>query len=238
MLSLFKGKTLNKTIIVALDFSSLENALTCLDKLDPTLCRVKIGKELFTSAGPESVKQATVRGFDVFLDLKFHDIPNTVARAAAVAAEMGVWMLNVHAGGGFKMLAETRAALNLFGKERPLLIGVTLLTSFSPSDLVAVGVSDNPEAHVLRLAQLAKDAGLDGVVCSAREAGLLREKCGEKFCLVTPGIRRNQDENNDQKRVQTPSEAIASGSNFLVMGRPITKAKDPMEVIRSIYGSI
>ena len=229
---------MKKNIIVALDFPSIESALPCLDKLDPSLCRVKIGKELFTSSGPESVKQATSRGFDVFLDLKFHDIPNTVAKAVAVAAEMGVWMLNVHAGGGYKMLAGAREALDFFGEEKPLLIGVTLLTSFGPSDLVAVGVADTPEAHVLRLALLTKDAGLDGVVCSAREVAMLRGKCGEKFRFVTPGIRRDQDKKNDQERLQTPREAIANGSDFLVMGRPITEAKDPMGVICSIYKSI
>jgi len=229
---------LQKQLIVALDFSSIESALACLDKLDPSLCRVKIGKELFTATGPESVKQATVRGFDVFLDLKFHDIPNTVAKSVAAAAEMGVWMLNVHAGGGYKMLAEARGVLDLFGDERPLLIAVTLLTSFGPGDLAAVGVLDDPAAHVLRLAKLAKDAGLDGVVCSAQEVGMLREKIGENFCFVTPGIRRNQDKKNDQERVETPAEAIANGSSFLVMGRPITQAADPMGVIRSIYESL
>jgi orotidine-5'-phosphate decarboxylase len=161
-----------------------------------------------------------------------------VAKAVAVAAEMGVWMLNVHASGGYKMLVGAREALDFFGEERPLLIGVTLLTSFCPSDLVAVGVADTPEAHVLRLALLAKDAGLDGVVCSAREVAMLRGKCGDKFCFVTPGIRRNQDKKNDQERTQTPREAIANGSDFLVMGRPITEAKYPMGVICSIYKSI
>ena len=229
---------MNKRIIVALDFPSIESTLPCLDKLDPSLCSVKIGKELFTSSGPESVRQAIARGFDVFLDLKFHDIPNTVAKAVVAAAEMGVWMLNVHAGGGYKMLAEARAALDSFGEDKPLLIGVTLLTSFGPNDLVEVGVSDSAEAHVLRLAQLSKNAGLDGVVCSAREVGMLREKCGEKFYLVTPGIRRNQDKKNDQERVQTPTEAIANGSDFLVMGRPVTESKDPMGVICGIYESI
>lgn len=217
----------DKPIIIALDFDSEDAALVLLDQLDPALCRVKIGKELFTSCGPQLLRRLESMGFDVFLDLKFHDIPNTVAGACRAAAELGVWMLNIHAVGGLAMMEAARQAVDEAGDERPLLIAVTVLTSMGSEDLVAVGIEREPEQQVLLLAQLAERARLDGVVCSARETSMLRCELPAKFCLVTPGIRRPVDAGDDQKRVVGPREAIAQGSDYLVVGRPITRAADP-----------
>lgn len=222
---------MDKQIIVALDFDSAEEALRFLEQLDPQFCRVKIGKELFTACGPTLVRDVIGRGFDVFLDLKFHDIPNTVARAVKVAADMGVWMLNVHAAGGMTMLEQSRQALEGFGAARPLLIAVTVLTSLGKEDLLQIGIPANPEEQVSKLAFLTQDAGLDGVVCSAAETKLLREQLHKDFCLVTPGIRRPEDAVGDQKRVIGPAEAIRNGSNYLVVGRPITRATSPSAVL-------
>lgn len=197
------------------------------------MCKLKVGKELFTLAGPSLVRQLIDRGFDVFLDLKFHDIPNTVARACKVAAEMGVWMLNVHALGGRNMLLAAREALE--GRQhRPVLIAVTILTSMGQQDLEEIGLNGNPEDNVLRLAALTQEAGLDGVVCSSREVRSLRQAQGEAFTLVTPGIRPAGSEVGDQKRIMTPTDAIQAGSNYLVIGRPITLASDPVETLLSI----
>ena len=218
---------MNSRIIVALDFDSSKQAANFLDNLDPEECRVKIGKELFTASGPDFVRSVIARGFDVFLDLKYHDIPNTVAKSAAVAADLGVWMLNVHASGGMTMMSKTREALERFGADRPKLIAVTVLTSMVGDDLAQIGVTGNPLEQVMRLATLTKNAGLDGVVCSAAETRTLRKSVGPHFCLVTPGIRRLEDAAGDQKRVVGPSEAIANGSDYLVVGRPITKASSP-----------
>ncbi|MFT6093789.1 MAG: orotidine-5'-phosphate decarboxylase [Pseudohongiellaceae bacterium] len=218
---------MNSRIIVALDFESSKQAANFLDNLDPEECRVKIGKELFTASGPDFVRSVIARGFDVFLDLKYHDIPNTVAKAAAVAADLGVWMLNVHASGGMTMMSKTREALERFGADRPKLIAVTVLTSMVSDDLAQIGVRGNPLEQVVRLATLTKEAGLDGVVCSAVETSTLRKSTGPDFCLVTPGIRRLEDAVGDQKRVVGPGEAIANGSDYLVVGRPITKASSP-----------
>ena len=215
-------------IIVALDFDSESKTLAFVDRVDPTECRVKVGKELFTRCGPALVRQLVARNFDVFLDLKFHDIPNTVAHAVAAAADLGVWMTNVHASGGREMMVAARdavAALNPV--ERPLVLAVTVLTSFSVTDLQAIGISASPAEQVLNLARLAQHAGLDGVVCSAAETAALRAVMGADFCLVTPGIRRREDAVGDQKRVVEPADAIANGSDYLVVGRPITQAAEP-----------
>ena len=220
------------SIIIALDFDSDAAALALLDQLDPEQCRVKIGKELFTRAGPQLLRQVIDRGFDVFLDLKFHDIPNTVAAATRVAAEHGVWMLNVHASGGQEMMLQARSALEAFGAERPLLIAVTVLTSMAQADLQQIGISCTPAQQVSRLAALSRDAGLDGVVCSAAETAELRQQLGSEFVLVTPGIRRPQDASGDQKRVVGPAEAMQMGSSYLVVGRPITRADDPLAALQ------
>ncbi|MSR12667.1 MAG: orotidine-5'-phosphate decarboxylase [Gammaproteobacteria bacterium] len=218
---------MSKQIIIALDFANAAEALQFLDQLDPQLCRVKIGKELFTACGPDFVTLVINRGFDVFLDLKFHDIPTTVARAVQVAANLGVWMVNVHASGGRTMLEQSREMLERHGAGRPLLIAVTVLTSMAQDDLVAIGISASPQEQVLRLAGLTRDAGLDGVVCSAAETRMLRNRFGANFCLVTPGIRRPEDAAGDQKRVVGPAEAVRNGSDYLVIGRPITRAANP-----------
>jgi orotidine-5'-phosphate decarboxylase len=224
-------------VIVALDFSSVKQVLDFIAQLDPSMCRLKVGKELFTLAGPTLVGQLIDKGFDVFLDLKFHDIPNTVARACKVAADMGVWMLNVHALGGRNMLLAAREALEV-SENRPLLIAVTILTSMGQQDLQEIGLSGNPEDNVLRLAALTQEAGLDGVVCSSREVTSLRQAQGEAFTLVTPGIRPTGTEAGDQKRIMTPTEAIQAGSDYLVIGRPITQASDPVQTLHTINSEI
>jgi orotidine-5'-phosphate decarboxylase len=220
-----------KRIIIALDFDTALQAKNLLAQLDPSLCRVKIGKELFTASGPKLVREVISSGFDVFLDLKFHDIPNTVARAVKVAADLGVWMLNVHASGGLTMMEQARLALEDMDSRRPLLIGVTVLTSMGKEDLQQIGIVSNPEEQVSKLAFLSRDAGLDGVVCSAAETHLLRAQLPDDFCLVTPGIRRAEDAAEDQKRIVGPAEAIQNGSNYLVVGRPITRAESPNDAL-------
>ncbi|MEC8409449.1 MAG: orotidine-5'-phosphate decarboxylase [Pseudomonadota bacterium] len=219
-------------IIVALDFPTATEAEQFLSKLDPASCRVKIGKELFTAEGPDFVRRAVALGFDVFLDLKFHDIPNTVAGAVRAAADLGVWMINVHASGGVAMISESRAALEEVPGTRPLLIAVTILTSLSEDDLTMQGILCSPAEQVLRLAEMTSEAGLDGVVCSAAETPLLRERFGGGFVLLTPGIRRTKDARGDQKRVVGPAEALAMGSTYLVVGRPITQAASPARALR------
>ena len=222
-------------VIVALDFSNGDQARQFVDRLEPGSCRLKIGKELFTREGPELVRYFTANGHEVFLDLKFHDIPNTVARACQAAAALGVWMMNVHASGGSRMMSAARAALDeLGGPYRPLLIGVTVLTSMAGEDLRELGVNADPWEQVLRLATLARASGLDGVVCSPQEASLLRDEFGETFKLVTPGIRPKGTSIDDQSRVLTPVDAIRSGADYLVMGRPITRAEDPASVLHHI----
>ncbi|MEQ8954775.1 MAG: orotidine-5'-phosphate decarboxylase [Gammaproteobacteria bacterium] len=229
---------MSSPIIVALDFNNSSSAFEFLDKIQNQPCRVKIGKELFTRSGPRMVEQVVQRGFDVFLDLKFHDIPNTVAGAVAAAADLGVWMLNVHASGGLAMMEQAQAALGSAGDKRPLLVAVTVLTSLAAADLSQLGIADDPQQQVLRLARLARDAGLDGVVCSAAETVALRSELGGDFCLVTPGIRRQQDASGDQKRVVGPRQAIADGSNYLVVGRPITQADDPVAALQEFHSAI
>lgn len=224
-------------IIVALDFSSAEDALKLVNRLEPRLCRLKVGKELFTAAGPQLVEKLIHKGFDVFLDLKFHDIPNTVASACKAAASLGVWMVNVHTLGGRKMLMAAREAIPQ-GSGSTKLIAVTLLTSMDQDDLTDIGLQGSPEQIVERLAQLANDCKLDGVVCSALEAAHLRQQTGKDFCLVTPGIRPSGGQADDQKRITTPRQAIQNGADYLVIGRPITQATDPLLVCQQLHAEI
>ncbi|EEZ83124.1 orotidine 5`-phosphate decarboxylase [Vibrio alginolyticus 40B] len=193
---------------------------------------------MFTLFGPDFVRELHKRGFSVFLDLKFHDIPNTCSKAVRAAAEMGVWMVNVHASGGERMMTASREILEPYGKDRPLLIGVTVLTSMEQSDLAGIGLNVAPQEQVIRLATLTKNAGLDGVVCSAQESSLLKSELGQEFKLVTPGIRPAGSEQGDQRRIMTPVDAIQSGSDYLVIGRPITQASNPAEVLKSINESL
>ncbi|PSF11661.1 orotidine-5'-phosphate decarboxylase [Marinobacter shengliensis] len=225
-------------IIVALDFPSQNPALALADQLDPAKCRLKVGKELFTRSGPELVKSLQGRGFDVFLDLKFHDIPNTTSAAVAAAADLGVWMVNVHASGGEKMMVACRERLESFGADRPLLIAVTVLTSMSDSDLAGIGITGSAEAHVSRLATLTKNCGLDGVVCSAQEAPRLKAEQGADFQLITPGIRPLTADKGDQQRIMTPTDALKAGSDYLVIGRPITQAPDPLAALEAIHAEV
>lgn len=224
-------------VIVALDFPEAKSALALTERLSPSECGLKVGKELFTAAGPELVKQLVKMGFPVFLDLKFHDIPNTVASACRAAADLGVWMLNVHASGGGKMMEAARQAVDL-STRKPLLIAVTVLTSMNEADLRETGVAASPAEQVNRLAGLAKQSGLDGVVCSAREAASLRASLGNEFLLVTPGIRPAGTDAGDQSRIMTPASAVRAGSDYLVVGRPITQAEDPLAVLRTINQEI
>ncbi|RCW62790.1 orotidine-5'-phosphate decarboxylase [Marinobacter nauticus] len=225
-------------IIVALDFPSQNPALALADQLDPAKCRLKVGKELFTRSGPDLVKALQSRGFDIFLDLKFHDIPNTTSAAVAAAAELGVWMVNVHASGGEKMMVACRERLESFGNDRPLLIAVTVLTSMSDEDLAGIGITSSAEAHVSRLATLTKNSGLDGVVCSAQEAPRLKAEQGSDFQLITPGIRPLTAGKGDQQRIMTPTDALKAGSDYLVIGRPITQAPDPLAALKAIYAEV
>lgn len=223
-------------LIVALDFSSASKALQLAQQLNPQQCRVKVGKELFTAAGPELVHQLQHLGFDVFLDLKFHDIPATVAKAVKAAAQLGVWMLNVHASGGRKMLEEAANAL-ANTPNKPLLIAVTMLTSLSQQDFTEIG-GGNLQQQVLRLAQLSAASGLDGVVCSAQEASLLQQALGADFLKITPGIRPLGASAQDQTRIMTPSAALQAGSHYLVVGRPITQAAHPAQALSAIQAEI
>lgn len=227
----------NSRIVVSLDFPNGKQALELCQKLDPTQCKLKIGKELFTREGPVLVERFINIGFDVFLDLKYHDIPNTVASACRVAAELGVWMLNVHACGGRIMLETACEALDK-STHKPLLIAVTVLTSMTDSDLRKIGISNSVDKQVMLLAKLTKSSGLDGVVCSAKEAKYLSSELGKEFCLVTPGIRPVNADSDDQKRIMTPAEAIVAGSHYLVIGRPITKADDPLVALSAINAEI
>jgi orotidine-5'-phosphate decarboxylase len=224
-------------VVVALDYPSAAEALALAERLSPALCRVKIGKELFTRAGPALVDALQKMGFEVFLDLKFHDIPNTVAAAVRAAADLGVWMVNVHASGGRRMMEAAREALQAV-TDGPLLIGVTVLTSMSEQDLAELGYSETPQQRVLRLARLTAECGLDGVVCSAMEAPELRREHGSDFSLVTPGIRLAGDDAGDQRRVVTPADALALGASYLVIGRSITAAQDPLAALQRIQSEI
>jgi orotidine-5'-phosphate decarboxylase len=228
-------------VIVALDFPSEGETMQLVDQLEPALCRLKVGKELFTRCGPALVKKLVDKKFDVFLDLKYHDIPNTVAQACVAAADLGVWMVNVHALGGEKMMQAAKDALlknQAPGHASPLLIAVTWLTSSGQAELDALGIEATPLQMVSRLARMTKSAGLDGVVCSAQEAPMLRREMGDDFLLVTPGIRLADSQQDDQCRVVTPGKAIADGASYLVIGRPITQSKDPCKVLRTIIREI
>ena len=231
------SRVLGSRIIVALDFASADEAINLAKALDPAICRVKVGKELFTRAGPSFIKTLHGMGFEVFLDLKFHDIPNTVAKACRAAADLGVWMVNVHALGGRRMMEAAREAVDS-ANHHPLLIGVTILTSMGEEDLQEIGLPADPEANVLRLAQLAESSGLDGVVCSPREVAALRKTVGDSFSLVTPGVRPAGVSTDDQKRVTTPEDAIRTGSSYLVIGRPITQAENPKAALENINSAI
>jgi orotidine-5'-phosphate decarboxylase len=224
-------------IVIALDYSNPKDALNFVEQLDPTLCRLKVGKELFTAAGPHLVEAFVAKGFGVFLDLKFHDIPTTVAKACEAASRLGVWMLNVHASGGSAMMEAASEGVERSG-EKPILIAVTVLTSMNQQMLNEVGVAGDVSDQVLNLATLTQKSGLDGVVCSAQEAPMLRKKLGDKFCLVTPGIRPADAALDDQSRVVTPRRALELGSSYLVIGRPITQSKNPLETLRRIHEEI
>lgn len=230
----------NKRILVALDYPTADQAMAMAQQLDPNVCRVKVGKELFTRCGPSIVESLQGMGFDLFLDLKFHDIPNTVAKACAAAAELGVWMVNVHASGGRRMMeaAQEAVAKSSSAQQRTKLIAVTVLTSMERTDLSEIGLDIDPLDQVKRLAALTQSSGLDGVVCSAQEASALRAQAGVGFELITPGIRPADAEKGDQRRVMTPAEAIAAGSTYLVIGRPITGAADPAAAAIAIQAEV
>jgi len=229
---------LDPKVVVALDFDKKNDALSFVDKISPSDCKLKVGKEMFTYFGPEFVKTLTDKGFDVFLDLKFHDIPNTVAKAVTAAADLGVWMVNVHASGGKQMMTKAKQALENYGNDAPLLIAVTVLTSMSKADLCDLGITKTPAQQVDLLANLAKQSGLDGVVCSAMEAEQLKQSLGKEFKLITPGIRPAGFSSDDQQRIMTPEQAIKVGVDYLVIGRPITKSSDPQLVLKQINQSI
>ncbi|NPT32654.1 orotidine-5'-phosphate decarboxylase [Halomonas venusta] len=224
-------------LIIALDYSSLDAALCMADQLDPKRCRVKVGKELFTRSGPAVLEALHGRGFEIFLDLKFHDIPNTVAGAVQAAAEQGVWMVNVHASGGRKMMEAAAKRLDDH-RLNTHLIAVTVLTSMQAEDLHEVGIAVTPEEHVLRLAALTQQSGLGGVVCSAQEAAQIKALCGNDFLKVTPGIRPSFAAANDQQRIMTPSDALNAGSTHLVIGRPVTQAAEPMMALAAIEAEL
>ena len=228
----------DKRIIVALDYPEQAAAIKMADRLNPELCRVKVGKELFTRAGPEVVEKLHAKGFDVFLDLKYHDIPNTTAKAVRAAAEMGVWMVDLHAGGGRSMMQAARNELDKINNHRTLLIAVTVLTSMERADMAELGIDVEPLQQVKRLAALAESSGMHGVVCSAQEAKPLRDVISDEFKLITPGIRPADAEAGDQKRIMTPSMALQAGSSYLVIGRPVTQATDPELALQSILQEI
>lgn len=231
-----KSSTSNSPIIVALDYADPESVMSLVKNLKPELCRLKVGFELFSAHGPGIVEKLMAMGFEVFLDLKFHDIPNTVAHACRVAADMGVWMVNVHALGGKRMMSAAREAIEA-SSDQPLLIAVTVLTSHSDEELAELGLQGGAAASVERLAGLAIDSGLDGVVCSPREASFLRQKYPQSV-LVTPGVRLEGSEGDDQRRTMTPAEAVSAGSSYLVIGRPITRALDPLQALLYIRSTL
>lgn len=224
-------------VIVALDFSDEKSVFQLVDRLEPGECRLKIGKELFTRLGPAIVEKLAARGFDIFLDMKYHDIPNTVAGACVAAANIGVWMLNVHALGGRRMMSAAREALDNL-RNPPLLIAVTVLTSMEEKDLREVGITTTPALAAENLAGIAKEEGLDGIVCSAQEARAMRDRFGPQFVLVTPGIRLAGDASGDQRRIMTPFDAINAGSDYLVIGRSITRSDDPLAKLQIINSEI
>lgn len=225
-------------VVVALDYDNRDKALAFVDRIDPRDCRLKVGKEMFTLFGPQLVRDLQQRGFDVFLDLKFHDIPNTAAHAVKAAADLGVWMVNVHASGGARMMTAAKEALLPFGNDAPLLIAVTVLTSMEASDLQGLGITATPAEYAERLAGLTQQCGLDGVVCSAQEAVRFKAAFGQQFKLVTPGIRPQGSEVGDQRRIMTPEQALAAGVDYMVIGRPVTQSADPAQTLRDINVSL
>ncbi|MGE9550071.1 orotidine-5'-phosphate decarboxylase [Erwinia amylovora] len=225
-------------ILVALDYADRDSALAFVDQIDPCSCRLKVGKEMFTLFGPQLVRDLQQRGFEVFLDLKFHDIPNTTAHAVAAAADLGVWMVNVHASGGARMMTAARDALLPYGKDAPLLMAVTVLTSMEASDLKDIGIELSPADHAERLARLTQTCGLDGVVCSAQEAVRFKQALGADFRLITPGIRPAGSDAGDQRRIMTPQQAKQAGVDYMVIGRPITQAADPAAALAGILASL
>ncbi|KID01071.2 orotidine-5'-phosphate decarboxylase [Hafnia alvei] len=233
-----QANAITSPILVALDYADKNAALAFVDNIDPRDCRLKVGKEMFTLFGPQFVRELQQRQFEIFLDLKFHDIPNTAAHAVAAAADLGVWMVNVHASGGARMMTAAREALLPFGKEAPLLIAVTVLTSMEAEDLRGIGIELSPADYAERLALLTKECGLDGVVCSAHEATRLKASCGQAFKLVTPGIRPAGSSAGDQRRIMTPVEAAKAGVDYMVIGRPITQSPEPAETLRGILKSL
>ena len=224
-------------IIVALDYADINEAKNLVEKLTPDLCKLKVGKEMFTRFGPDFVKELCKANFDVFLDLKFHDIPNTVAKACEAANDLGVWMMNVHAQGGMRMMEAAKDALTNSNSQAKL-IAVTVLTSMDKNDLSILGIKQDPSELALSLAQLTHDAGLDGIVCSAKEAVQMRAKFEDTFSLITPGIRPAGSASDDQRRIMTPEDAINAGSSYLVIGRPITKSDDPVGILTTINSEI
>jgi len=230
------GKT-KSPVVVALDYPDMASALNMARQLDPQQCRVKVGKELYTATGPQVLEELHKLDFDVFLDLKFHDIPNTCAGAVAVAADLGVWMVNVHASGGQRMMEAARERI-ANKQHQPLLIAVTVLTSMEQSDLAGIGLDLEPKAQVERLAKLAKESGMDGVVSSAQEIALIKDLCGKDFLTVTPGIRPEGSDAGDQRRIMTPKQALEVGGDYMVIGRPITKAQNPAQACVDILTSL
>lgn len=228
----------NSPIIVALDYDSIDKALALVDQIEPKECRLKIGKEMFTRFGPSFITVLQQKGFDIFLDLKFHDIPNTVAKAVVAAADLGVWMVNVHASGGVRMLEAAKDILLPYGVNAPKLIAVTVLTSMGNEDLQDIGLSCSTLDYAERLAELAYKTGLDGVVCSAHEAKRFKQLFGANFQLVTPGIRLEGAQKDDQKRIMSPSQAIGDGADFIVIGRPITHALNPRSVLVDVLNQL
>ena len=225
-------------VVVALDYANRDSALAFVDRIDPRDCRLKVGKEMFTLFGPQFVRELQQRGFDIFLDLKFHDIPNTTAHAVKAAADLGVWMVNVHASGGARMMTAAKEALLPFGADAPLLIAVTVLTSMEASDLQDIGITATPAEHAERLARLTQQCGLDGVVCSAQEAVRFKSELGHAFKLVTPGIRPQGSDARDQRRIMTPEQALQAGVDYMVIGRPVTQSADPAQTLKAINASL
>ncbi len=224
-------------VIVALDFNNLTEVMEFVQQIKPSECRLKVGKELFTAYGPQIIRELQALGFEIFLDLKFHDIPNTVYKAIRVASDLGVWMVNVHASGGREMLTKARQAIE-DSQHKPLLIAVTILTSLSESAVAEIGYQHSLVEQTLHLARLSYECGLDGVVCSAHEAAAIKLATSAEFLTVTPGIRLNTDKVDDQTRIMTPSIAVASGADYLVIGRPITKSVLPIETLQGINQSL
>ena len=225
-------------VIVALDFNNSDQALYLANRLDPLQCNLKVGSQLFTSLGPDIIYELRKLGFNIFLDLKFHDIPNTVLSAVEAAIDMEIWMLNVHASGGLEMMkSASQATLNSDSKKRPIIIAVTMLTSLNQEIASQLGVHDI-NSQTLKLAKLAKESSLDGVVCSPQEISNIKEELGKDFIVVTPGIRLTKSITDDQKRIASPKEAISLGADFIVIGRPITQSKDPYQSLQDVINQI